>query len=60
MISKVFEKLVNNRTVNHLQKCGLFSYFQHGFRSSESAADLLTVVSDIIAKVLTVLGLLEL
>ena len=32
--SKVFEKLVKNRIVNHLEKCGLFSDFQDGFRSS--------------------------
>ena len=24
VVSKVFEKLVNNRIVNHLEKCGLF------------------------------------
>ena len=24
MISKVFEKLINNRIVDHLDKCGLF------------------------------------
>ena len=30
----VFEKLVNNRIVDHLEKCGLFSDFQYGFRSS--------------------------
>ena len=46
VVSKVFEKLVNNRMVDHLQKCGLFSDFQYGFRSSRSTADLLTVVSD--------------
>ena len=34
VISKVFEKLVNNRIVDHLEKCGLFSYFQFGFKSS--------------------------
>ena len=34
VVSKVFEKLVNNRIVDHLQKCGLFSDFQYGFRSS--------------------------
>ena len=34
MVSKVFEKLVNNRIVHHLEKCGLFSDFQYGFRSS--------------------------
>ena len=25
VVSKVFEKLVNNRIVDHLEKCGLFS-----------------------------------
>ena len=30
MISKVFEKLVNNRIIDHLQKCDLFSDFQYG------------------------------
>ena len=49
-LSKVFEKLVNNRIVDHLEKCGLFSDFQYGFRSSRSTADLLTVVSDRIAR----------
>ena len=34
VVSKVFEKLVNNRIVDHLDKCGLFSDFQYGFRSS--------------------------
>ena len=29
-----------------LEKCGLFTYFQYGFKSSRSTADLLTVVSD--------------
>ena len=33
-----------------LEKCGLFSNFQYGFRSSRSTADLLTVVSDRIAR----------
>ena len=46
VVSKVFEKLVNNRIVDHLEKCGLFSVFQYGFRSSQSTADLLTVASD--------------
>ena len=49
VVSKVFEKLVNNRIVDHLEKCGLFSDFQYGFRFSRSTADLLTVVSDRIA-----------
>ena len=50
MVSKVFEKLVNNRIVDHLEKYDLFSDFQYGFRSSRSTADLLTVVSDRIAR----------
>ena len=50
VVSKVFENLVNNRIVDHLEKCGLFSGFQYGFRSSRSTADLLTVVSDKIAR----------
>ena len=49
MVSKAFEKLVNNRIVDHLENCGLFSDFKYGFRSSQSTADLLTVVSDRIA-----------
>ena len=50
VVSKVFEKLVNNRIVDHLEKCVLFSDFQYGFRSSRSTADLPTVVSDRIAR----------
>ena len=50
MVSNVFEKLVNNRIVDHLQKCGLFSDFQYRFRFSRSTADLLTVVSDRISR----------
>ena len=46
----VFEKLVNNSIVNHLEKCGLFSHFQYGFRLSQSTVDFLTVISDRIAK----------
>ena len=50
VVSKVFEKLVNNRIVGHLEKCGLFYDFQYGFRSSRLTADFLTVVSDRIAR----------
>ena len=50
VVSKVFEKLVNNRIVDHLEKCGLFSDFQYRFRFSRSTADLLTVVSDRISR----------
>ena len=52
VVSKVFEKHVNNRIIYHLGKCGLFSDFQYGFRSSRSTADLLTVSSDRIARTL--------
>ena len=50
VVSKVFEKLVNKRIVHHLEKCGLFSDFHYGFRSPQSTADLLSVVSDRIAR----------
>ena len=49
VVNKVFEKLVDKRLVDHLEKCGLFPDFQSGFRLSQSTADLLTVVSDGIA-----------
>ena len=50
VVNKVFEKLVNKRIVDHLEKCGLYFDFQYGFGSSRSTADLLTVVSDKIAR----------
>ena len=34
VVSKVFENLVDNRIADHVEKCGLFSDFQYGFRSS--------------------------
>ena len=49
-VVKVFEKLVNSRIVDHLKKSGFFSDFQYGFRSSRSTTDLLTFVSDRIAR----------
>ena len=50
VVRKVFEKLVNNRIVDYLEKCGLFSDFQYGFRSSRLTAYLLKVASDRIAR----------
>ena len=44
------KKLVNNGIIDHLEKCGLFSDFQYGFRSSRSTAGFLIVVSDRIAR----------
>ena len=34
VVSKVFEKLVNNRIASHLEQCDLFSGCQVGFRST--------------------------
>ena len=50
VVNKVFKKFVNNRIVDQVEKCGFFSDFQYGFRSSRSAADLLTIVSDRIGR----------
>ena len=50
VVNKVFEALVSNRIVDHLEKCGRFSDFQYG----------LTVVSVELLGLLTGLGLLEL
>ena len=60
VVNKVFDKLVNNRLVNHPEKGGLFSDFQYGFRPSRSTADLQRVVSGRLATALIALGLLEL
>ena len=46
VVNKVFEKLVNNNITDHLEKCGFFSDFQYGFRSSQSTEDFLTIVSN--------------
>ena len=46
VVTKVFEKLVNIRILDRLEKFDLFSDFQYSFRSSRSTDDLLTVVSD--------------
>ena len=50
VVSKVFEKLVNNRINDHLEKCGLLSNIQYSFRYSRSTASVLTVVSNKIAR----------
>ena len=34
VVSKIFEKLKNNRIADHLEKYGLFSHFQCGFKFS--------------------------
>ena len=48
VVSKAFEKFLNNTIVDHLEKCMVFQY---GFRSSQSTADILTVASDRIPRV---------
>ena len=61
--SKIFEKLSNNRLVNHIKKCGLFSKFQYDFRSSQSTADLLPDVGNTLIELVGILmglGLLNL
>ena len=46
VVSKVFEKLVNNRIFDHLEKTWPFIWFPGLFRFSRSTADLVAVVSD--------------
>ena len=46
VVSEVFEKLVNNRIADQLEKCGLFSDFQYSCRPSRLTTDPPTVVSD--------------
>ena len=50
MVSKVFEKRIYNRPVDYLEKSGLFSDFQYGFRSSGSTTDVQAVVFDRITR----------
>ena len=53
-VSKDFEKLVNNRIVDHLEKCGLFCDLWYVSRSFRLSADLLTVVSDRTGRAFTI------
>ena len=41
VVSKIFEKLINDKLVRHLRSVSLFSDFQYGFRFSRSIADFL-------------------
>ena len=50
VVSKVFEKLVDNRLVDHIEKCDFFPDLQYGCRYSRSTGDRLKVVSDRIAR----------
>ena len=49
VVSKVFQKLVNNRVVDHLEKCDLFLIFSMVLGLLDQL-QILTVVSDRIAR----------
>ena len=49
------KKLANNKLVDHVEKCDLFSDFQYGFRSFRSTTDILAVVPDRITRELGIL-----
>ena len=50
VVSKLFEKFVNNRIVDHLEKCSFFLIFSMVLRLLDLRSDLLTVISDRIGK----------
>ena len=50
VVSKVFEKLVNDRLVDHVEKSGPLNDFQYVFRSFRSNAGFLTFASDTVAR----------
>jgi len=52
VISKVFESLINDALVSHLESNCLFSDQQYGFRRNRSTADHLTVITERICKAL--------
>ena len=60
MVSKIFKKVVNDSLADDLEKCGFFSDFQYGVKSSRSTADLLTIYLIGLLGLLIGLGLLEL
>ena len=60
VISKVFEKLVHNRIVDHLEKCDLFSDFQCGLRLLNQLQIFSQLCLIELLWLLTGLGLLEL
>ena len=50
-VAKIFQKFLNNKRVDYLQKCRLSNDFQYGFRPYRLTADFLTVSAYIIATV---------
>ena len=49
VVSKVFEKLVNNRIVDHPEKCGLFSHFQYGLQSHVISGQIFGIISSFLS-----------
>ena len=60
VLSIVFEKLVNNSIVDHLEKCGLFSDFEYGLGLLDQLQILLKLYLIELLGILTGLRLLEL
>ena len=60
VLSIVFEKLVNNSIVDHLEKCGLFSDFEYGLGLLNQLQILLKLYLIELLGILTGLGLLGL
>ena len=60
VVSKVFEKLLNNRIVDHLEKCGLFFDFQYGLSLLDQLQIFWQLCLIELLELLTGLGLLEL
>ena len=50
VISKLFEALINDKIIDHLERNNLLSDIQYGFRSSRSTADVLTVITHRISR----------
>ena len=60
VVSKVFEKLVNNRIVDHLEKCGLFSDFQYDLGILDQLQNFSQLYLIELLGLITSLGLLKL
>ena len=60
VVSKVFEKLVNNRIVDHLEKCGLFLISSMVLGLLDQLQIFLQLYLIELLGLLTVVGLLEL
>ena len=56
VVSKIFEEPVYNRLFDHLEKCVYFSDFQYAITSPRSTVDLLTFVSDRLARAFKLSG----